>query len=227
MLFLALVSYPATSVESASDVNALTGFWEGTAVSVAYLNGAHFPVLISIWSEAGEAKSILATPFFVSRIDTFKFELNLLSLQFSTPLLGEGFVEGRVEGKEWIDFTWGVGEAVRGTAEFTSRRSPTADRSEGHQIEGTYSGIATGPLVAEPFEISLELKSESEGVTGQVVLPFGAVPIHKSEFTNEGFRIECGVDGQDGLILGTVTDDVLEIFWQVAPGTGQALLKKQ
>lgn len=216
-------------LQAGSRANALTyeelqGHWVADLRSEAFPEGSSGS--FDFWLERGGPQGIVGTAYGTFRIATFSLADDALSVQFLTPI-GIGDLSLRSVDKSTLKLEWRIGTLFgSGTATLTDPESVAALDIE--RLSGTFEGVASGPLLAGEFAISLELTSHEGEVGGTVRTPIGEFDIRKTLLHHHRFIFEI-VNSEDveGLVIGSqADDDSLEIFWGITFAVGVALLER-
>lgn len=209
--------------------NALTyeefeGHWNADLRSEAFPEGSSGS--FDFWLEDDEPQGIVGTAYGTFRIAAFSLAENTLNVQFLTPI-GIGDLSLLSVDESTAELEWRIGTLFgSGTATLTDPESVSGLDLE--RLSGVFAGVASGPLLAGEFPISMELTSHEGEVGGTVQTPIGKFDIRRTLIHHHRFIFEiANSEDVEGLIVGSqAQDDSLEIFWGITFAVGVAFLKK-
>lgn len=203
----------------------LVGFWSGTA------EGPVLPekigVTLDLWIEDSKLTGMIGHEFGVSKLDSITLADDLLTFTFFNPHLGAGAISGKITPQKTCDYKWSLGDA-EGTGRVAWQDPNLTEEIAPGKLAGAYLGMASSPLLPDEFPLGIKIESGEGTIKGTIETPIGSYDITTGIRRRNRLQLQGrSMDEDTGIIVATIKDDRLEIYWTGGGLSGRATLMKR
>ena len=201
----------------------LVGHWLGTLTSDAFPEG--LTGTLDAWIEDDTLKGVIANRFGVAMLGDIKLAEEGLAISYVSPL-GVGNMNGQMIDGNRIEFEWKLMD-LTGTGEADRTDPATVEPIALESLAGRYEAQATGPMIPGSVPMTLTIAAGDDGLEGALEAPMGEFAIAHSWIHHHRLILQVRNDeDMEGIVVGSKTDDQIEVFWSIGITGGEAIFSK-